>query len=73
MLPAAGQGALGIEIRTKDKIAENFAKIITDLNTRAASALKGCFLKKSRAGCRLPVAALAQIKTKRIFLETKMS
>src|SRR3989338_7829113 len=67
MLPAAGQGALGIEIRTKDKIAENFAKIITDLNTLRCVTPERPFLKKAGAGCRLPVGALAQIKNHRLF------
>ena len=30
------------------------------------------FLKETEAGCRLPVGALAQIKNRRIFLETKV-
>ena len=72
MLPAAGQGALGIEIRAKDKIAENFAKIITDLNTLRCVGSERVFLKEIKAGCRLPVGALAQIKNRRIFLETNV-
>lgn len=67
MLPAAGQGALGIEIRIKDKTAENFAKIITDLDTLRCVTSERAFIKEIEAGCRLPVGALAQIKNQRLF------
>jgi len=67
MLPAAGQGALGIEIRIKDKTAENFAKILTDLDTLRCVTSERTFLKETGAGCRLPVGALAQIKNHRLF------
>ena len=67
MLPAAGQGALGIEIRIKDKTAEIFAKILTDLDTLRCVTSERTFLKETEAGCRLPVGALAQIKNHRLF------
>lgn len=69
MLPAAGQGALGIEIRAQDKLCENLAKAITDLNTLRCVYAERAFIKEVEAGCRLPVGALARIKNRRLFFE----
>lgn len=69
MLPAPGQGALGIEIRAKDKITENFAKIITDLDTLRCVTSERTFIEETEAGCRLPIGVLAQIKNQKFFFE----
>ncbi|MCM8800860.1 MAG: hydroxymethylbilane synthase [Candidatus Omnitrophica bacterium] len=72
MLPAAGQGALGIEIRKEDKFIEEMVNCINDLETSICINCERAFLKEIGGGCRLPLGALAEIKNKRIHLEVKV-
>ncbi len=69
MLHAVGQGALGIEVRRQDAAMIKLAKSIDDAPTHACIAAERAFLKESRAGCRMPVAAYAQIRGGRIVME----
>ena len=72
MLSCAGQGALAIEIREKDEFIKG---IVSKINHPASYTCVSCeraFIQGLRAGCRLPVGALAQIKGKRLFLEIKV-
>ncbi|MCM8789755.1 MAG: hydroxymethylbilane synthase [Candidatus Omnitrophica bacterium] len=69
MLPAACQGAIGIEIRKKDKLTAKIVKKINDSETFICAASERSFLKEMGGGCRLPLAALEEIKKERIFLE----
>ena len=50
ILPAVGQGALGIEIRKNNKIAENILKLIHHENTYSAVLAERAFLKKLEGG-----------------------
>lgn len=70
MLPAAGQGIIGIEIRKKDKMIAKIARNINDLETFLCASCERAFLKEIGGGCRLPVGALAEIKKGKIFLDT---
>lgn len=73
MLPAAGQGALGIEIRESDIFIE---KLVKRINHRESFFCVSCereFLKTIQAGCRTPVGALARIKNKRIILRAAVA
>ncbi len=69
MLPAVGQGALGIEIRAGDSEAEKLAGSIDDLESRICVECERVFLRYTQAGCRMPVAAFARIEGGKIFLE----
>lgn len=68
-LPAIGQGALGIEIRTSDKdiekIIERFNHRETSLSVRAERA----FLKRLEGGCQVPIAAFGTVNTNGVRLE----
>lgn len=62
MLPAVGQGALGIEIRTDDP--ETF-EIVTKLNHKETEfAVKGerALLRHLEGGCQIPIGAYGRIK-----------
>lgn len=72
MLPCAGQGALAIEIRQGDKFAEDLVRAINHPPSHICLSCERAFIRGLRAGCRLPVGALAQIKGKRIFLEANV-
>ena len=72
MLPCAGQGALAIEIRRKDKFIAALANKINHPPSFSCVSCERAFIRQLRAGCRLPVGALARIKGKKIFLEAKV-
>ncbi len=66
ILPAIGQGALGLETRRED---EQTLRIIDFLNhepTQAAVAAERAFLKELEGGCQVPIAGLAQLEDGRL-------
>jgi hydroxymethylbilane synthase len=68
MLPAVGQGALAIEIRSEDELTE----VVTKLDhkfTRLACVAERAFLRTLGGGCQLPIAAHAVVREKRIRLD----
>lgn len=68
MLPAVGQGALGIEIKSTNKFAETVVKIIHDVNTYAAVTAERALLKKLEGGCQIPIGAFAEVKKNGLYL-----
>ncbi len=69
MLPQAGQGALGIEIRKNDTLAGRLVKILDHRPTRDCIIAERSFLAGTGAGCRMPVAAYAVISAGTLDLE----
>ena len=69
ILPAVGQGALGLELRqddTKTRDALNFLNHeATELTVRAERA----FLNKLEGGCQVPIAAYSRMEGERIILQ----
>lgn len=67
-LPAAGQGAVGIEIRSDDARVKNYLQALhhepTAICVRAERALN----KRLQGGCQVPIAAFAQLNGAEIFL-----
>jgi hydroxymethylbilane synthase len=61
MLPAPGQGALAIQVRTDDTAA--FAAVLTadHAETRAAVTAERSFEKRLGGGCHAAIAALATV------------
>jgi hydroxymethylbilane synthase len=56
-LPAVGQGALGLEIRSDDTSARQWLRPLDDLATHAAILAERAMLAELRGGCLAPVAA----------------
>lgn len=69
MLPAPGQGALGIEIRQDDTGIKALAERINDRKSFLCTSCERAFLEALGAGCRLPLGALAEIKDRQIHLQ----
>jgi hydroxymethylbilane synthase len=69
MLPAVGQGALGIETRADD--ADTLAAVskLDHKFTRLACLAERAFLRSLGGGCQLPIAAHAVVREKRIRLD----
>lgn len=69
ILPAVGQGALGIEINEKNKFAEKIVKSINDENTYCTVIAERALLKKLEGGCQVPIGAYAEVKSNGLYLE----
>ncbi|MBK7105659.1 MAG: hydroxymethylbilane synthase [Ignavibacteriae bacterium] len=69
ILPAVGQGALGIEINEKNKFAEEIVKSIHNENTYCAVIAERALLKKLEGGCQVPIGAYAEVKSNGLYLE----
>ncbi len=61
MLPAVGQAALAVEVRSDDVEAADLVRTIDHAPTRAAVEAERAFLRQLGGGCRLPVGAYAWI------------
>ena len=59
MCPAAGQGALGIEVRADDAETIDLVRQIDHPDTHVAVTAERAFLDRLGAGCRMPVGAYA--------------
>ena len=69
MLPAAGQGALGIVTRADDVDARALLAHIDDLASHEEVLAERSLLARLEAGCRAPVAALARVSDRALTLE----
>ena len=61
MLPAVGQGALGIETRADDEAAKNLVVGLADPETRACVTAERAVLAELEGGCQVPLGAVAYI------------
>ena len=69
MLPAVGQGALGVQVREGDtKLSGLFAKLNCPQTMTEVSAERS-YLRALGGGCRLPIAAYGFMEGKRLALE----
>ena len=61
-VPAVGQGALGIEVREDDKLANELVAPLNHEGTWMEVSAERAFLKALGGGCREPIAALGIVK-----------
>lgn len=59
MIPAIGQGALGVEIRQGDPTVEEIAARMNHDSTAACVRIERAFLRRMGGGCQVPMAAHA--------------
>lgn len=69
ILPAIGQGALGIETRSDDAETNELLSFLHDPNTACAVTAERAFLKRLEGGCQVPIAALGTIVQDTLTLE----
>ena len=62
MLPAVGQGALGIEIRENDESIKSLIRKLNHEDTEMCVRAERAFLRRLGGGCKNPIAANAKIK-----------
>jgi uroporphyrinogen III methyltransferase/synthase len=62
LLPAVGQGALGIEIREDDDLLKDLVSKLNHPETACAVKAERAFLARLEGGCQVPIAGFAQTK-----------
>ncbi len=68
MCPAAGQGALGIEIRAGDSETRQHLAFLDDRAARLSTTCERALLNKLGGGCQVPIGASAEVREGRIYL-----
>ena len=66
IIPAAGQGALAIEIRADDFVTADLLRKLNDDETNLAVRVERDFLKIIGGSCQIPVGIFAQVDNKKI-------
>ena len=66
IIPAAGQGALAVEIRADDEKTFDAVKFLNDAETCAAVKVERDFLQIVGGGCQIPVGIYAEVDGKNI-------
>jgi hydroxymethylbilane synthase len=61
LLPAMGQGALGLEIRKDDEKVREFLRFLNHEPTEAAIKAERALLKELEGGCQVPIAAYGRL------------
>jgi hydroxymethylbilane synthase len=69
MLPAIGQGALGIEIHNDNSFVEEILQPIHHIDTYYAVTAERALLKALEGGCQVPIGAFAEVKPNGLFLD----
>ncbi len=70
MCPAAGQGALGIEIRAGDAKTRQLLTFLNDPNARAATTCERALLNSLGGGCQVPIGAFAEVRNGKLHLDS---
>jgi hydroxymethylbilane synthase len=61
MLPAVGQGALGLECRAEDRATRDLVQRLNDTPTQQAVLAERALLRALGGGCLVPIGALARV------------
>ena len=69
MCPAAGQGALGIEIRAGDFATREHLGFLDDAAARATTTCERALLNKLGGGCQVPIGAFAESRDGKLHLD----
>jgi hydroxymethylbilane synthase len=69
MLPAVGQGALGIEIRKDNLFIDELLQKIHHQDTYCAVLAERSLLKTLEGGCQVPIGAFAEVKPNGLYLD----
>lgn len=69
MLPAIGQGALGLEYRADDRATHELVAVLDDPATRLAVTAERAFLARLEGGCQVPLAAYARLEGGTLVLD----
>ena len=70
MCPAAGQGALAVEIRAGDSVMREHLAFLDDPAARAATTCERAVLNRLGGGCQVPIGAFAEMRNGMLHLES---
>jgi hydroxymethylbilane synthase len=73
MLPAAGQGALAVQVRTDDEATRAWVAPLDHRPTRVATEAERAFLARLGGGCRVPIAAYGLAEENKLWLRGLVS
>lgn len=68
LLPAIGQGAIGIETRSDDQKTNGLISFLDHEETSIAVKAERTFLKRLEGGCQVPIAAYGTLKDGKLYL-----
>jgi len=68
MLPAVGQGALGIEVRQSDRETSGLVAVLDDAESRACITAERAVLHALQGGCQIPLGALGALRGSELHL-----
>jgi hydroxymethylbilane synthase len=68
MLPAVGQGVLGLELRSQDDETREVASFLNHETTWLEVGAERAFLKRLGGGCQLPIAAYGKIQGNQLLV-----
>lgn len=69
MIPAVGQGALGVEVKSDNRLALEALKPLDDPDTRAAATAERALLRELEGGCQVPIGAHGIVKSNGLYLD----
>jgi hydroxymethylbilane synthase len=69
LLPAVGQGALGLEIRRDDAGLARMLDFLDHAPTRMTVSAERAFLKELEGGCQVPIAGFARLDGDRLYFK----
>lgn len=69
MCPAAGQGALGIEVRRGDTTTAQHLAFLDDRDARSTTTCERALLNQLGGGCQVPIGAFAEVRNGRLYLQ----
>ncbi len=69
MLPAVGQGALGIEIHKDNTEVHEILSVLHHAETAAAVLAERSLLKELEGGCQIPIGALGRVTSSGLYLD----
>jgi hydroxymethylbilane synthase len=68
MCPAAGQGALAVEVRARDTATLQLLTFLDDSDARATTICERALLGRLGGGCQVPIGAMAEMSSGRLHL-----
>lgn len=69
VLPAIGQGVLGLEVREADQKTQDLIAFLNDPETELAARAERAFLKELEGGCQVPLAGYARVESDAIVMD----
>lgn len=70
MIPAVGQGAIGVECRADDETTQQILAKLTDQNVWAAVSAERALLRELEAGCHAPLGAWTELSEDQLTLSS---